>query len=188
MTSQQLRKILQQPTSLGLIRAAATSGTLRRIVPTPFFEHIAEVYARLERAAGGSPDMWWMKLAVLLHEESAEYLTTMLDRSGFSDVTRLILDVLGGFGSIWKVRNKRDLEEFVQKHRHHLPTLLLFELAHEGTATPSMYAAAELVGIASTFRCWVATLTTSEMNDIHADSVASLPHSSFDSPNPGWQN
>lgn len=155
MTSADLRELLRQGNSLSKVRAAAASGGLARILPTPFFDHVADVYARLERVCEVA-DCWPLKLAVLVHEEPLQRIPGLLDHCGCSDVEAIVCDVLGGFGALWKARDRSELEGYVRSHRDHLERLLLFELAHEGTATPPMVQAAQLAGptIAREFAEW----------------------------------
>jgi hypothetical protein len=62
-----------------------------------------------------------------------------------------------GFGEVWQP--DLDLDGYVARHGDHLRALLLFELAHEGAATPAMRDAAERGGIAPEFSAWERALT-----------------------------
>lgn len=158
MTSEELRRVLQEPASLEAIRVAAASGDLARILSTPFFDHIAEVYARLERIATGSLEAWPLKLVVLVHEEPPARAAELVGGAGFSEARDLVLRVLDGFGGVWKVRNDSEMEAYVRAHGPGLASLLLFELAHEGAATASMQSAARAAGLAATFQRWLGRL------------------------------
>lgn len=154
MTPEQLRRILQRPVSLLTIESAAAAGELADLLPTPFFAHVAAVYARLELTAGGASDVWPLKLAVLVHEEPPERARAMLVRAGFADVSELIGRVLTGFGAIWKVDTPEEIATFVRSEARHLAELLRFEVAHEGAATPAMRRAAEIAGLAAELDRW----------------------------------
>jgi hypothetical protein len=65
--------------------------------------------------------------------------------------------IVPGFGEVWQP--DLDLEAYVGRHGPHLRALLLFELAHEGAATPAMRAAAERGGLAPEFSAWERALT-----------------------------
>ncbi len=159
MTPEELRKVLQQPASLEAIRAAAASGDLANILPTRFFDHIADVYARLERIVSASPEAWPLKLVVLVHEEPPARAAELVSCVGFPDVSDLVFHILSGFGAVWKVRNDAQLELYVRAHRADLASLLLFELAHEGIPTASMRSAARAAGLVVEFQRWITMLT-----------------------------
>ena len=158
MRTPSLRELLHRTDSWPEIHAAGRSGRLERILGVPFLDHVGDVYARLERAAASASDPWWVKLAVLVHEAEDAVLCLSLDRTGFADVSPQIRSLLRGFGRLWKIHEPSDLEEFVASHRNVLAPLLLFELAHEGAATPMMHAVAEVAGIASDFEGWAKRL------------------------------
>jgi len=168
MTPEDLRRLLQRPASLDAIRAAATSGKLASILRTPFFDHITDVYARLERTAADSAEAWPLKLAVLVHEEPPARAAELVARAGFSDVSDVVLDVLRGFGAVWKPGNALEVEAYVRAHTGQLTSLLLFELAHEGTPTPSMRLAADAAGLTAEFEGWVSRLAAGEEARLHA--------------------
>jgi hypothetical protein len=128
----------------------------------PLFEHIAAVYHRLERLAGvdDSTSLGELRLAVLFHEEPPDRLPSLLVEAGFADLAPAILDVIGGFGQLWKANTDHEMVAYVAAHKAHLPALLLFELAHEGRATPQMERAAEIADLALDFDRWAARLST----------------------------
>ena len=64
----------------------------------------------------------------------------------FGDITRLVCDIIEGFGDIWKINDESHLREYVSWRQSHLEPLLLFEVAHEGAATEAMRATARLGG------------------------------------------
>jgi len=138
---------------------AAVSRELHHNLPARLFEHIGDVYRRLELAAdqdfSGSAQL---RLAVLLHEESPASIPYLLECGGFSDFLPTVHAVVGGFGEVWKATADRELADYVGTHKAHLESLLLFELAHEGGATPRMERAAELGDLGLTFRRWAARL------------------------------
>jgi len=102
--------------------------------------HIEQVSARIRAAA--PPDLREHLLrAAAVHEER--------------DPARLPADVAPvvlGFGEVWQT--DLDLDAYVDRHEGHLRPLLLFELAHEGTATAAMRAVASHAGLADDFARW----------------------------------
>ena len=154
-----LRRLLDRAGSYPVIRAAAASGQLNDMLPVKLFEHIGAVYQRLETAADPDSDgLAALRLAVLVHEEPPESLRRPLAGAGLSDLEETVGSVTGGFGAIWKVKPDREIADYVARHSAHLAALLLFELAHEGGATPEMERAAEFAGLGASFRRWGARL------------------------------
>jgi hypothetical protein len=84
-----------------------------------------------------------------VHEEPHESLAKLLGSADLLDFLPTVAAVTAGFGRVWKVRTE---------DRPHLAAILLFELAHEGQATPQMERAAELGGLQLDFECWAARL------------------------------
>jgi hypothetical protein len=99
-----------------------------------------------------------LRLAVLLHEESPAALPSLLATAGFSGFAPTILGVIGGFGELWKVTADHEIAQYVEAHRAHLASLLLFELVHEGQAILQMERAAELGDLDLGFKRWAARL------------------------------
>ena len=153
-----LRRLLSQRGSYPIIAAAAASGQLPHF-PVTLFEHVGEVYRRVETAAG--PDFAGieeLRLAALVHEEPQESLPKVLRSAGVFDFAPTVIAVTGGFGRIWKVRTEGDLRDYVEVNRPQLASILLFELAHEGQVIPEMERAAEVGGVQAAFKCWAERL------------------------------
>src|SRR5262245_12580365 len=137
----------------------AVARELHHHVPVTLFEHIGDVYRRLELATDRDfSGIAQLRLAVLLHEESPPTLPRLLAAGGFSDFIPAVHAVGGGFGEVWKARADRELADYVGAHRAHLESLLLFELAHEGRATAAMERASELGALKVTFGRWAGRL------------------------------
>ena len=161
MDSASLRRLLERCGSYPVIEAAAASGELHALLPVRLFEHIGATYQRLERLADPDfPDLAKLRLAVLLHEESPCSLPGILAEAGFGDFAGTVIGVIEGFGQLWKVLADREIAECIVAQREHLAALLLFELAHEGSAIPQMERVAELGGLDLPFRRWVERLPT----------------------------
>jgi hypothetical protein len=159
MDSVELRHLLERCGSYPAIEAAAASGELREILPVELFEHIGIVYHRLERVADTPlPDIAASRLTVLVHETPPESLPRVLEAAGFSDLSPIVREVIGGFGEVWRVTADCQIAEYVVTHGAHLAPLLLFELAHEGRAIPAMERAAELGGLDLAFARWAGRL------------------------------
>ena len=123
------------------------------------FEHIGDVYRRVETAADPeTTEAAALRLAALVHEEPPESLPKLLDSAGVRHLAPIVVAVIGGFGQIWKVRTEGDLRAYVEVNRPHLASILLFEVAHEGQSTPVMERAAELGGLRPALTCWAARL------------------------------
>jgi hypothetical protein len=136
---------------------------LCRDLPVRLFAHIGDVYRRLEVAAGDTgADLAALRLTVLVHEEPAERVPTLVEDAGVTDLAPVVTAVVEGFGELWKVEGDARLAAYVATHRPALASLLLFELAHEGRPTPSMERAAALGGLTGAFRGWVTRLADEE--------------------------
>ena len=149
-----LRRLLSRHGSYPLIVAAKASGQLPHF-PVTLFEHVGDVYRRVETA--GDHDLAGLeelRLAALVHEEPQESLTKLLDSAGVSDIAPTVVAVTGGCGRIWKVRTEGDLGDYLEVNRPHLASILLFELAHERRSTPEMERAAEVGGLQAALKCW----------------------------------
>src|SRR5262245_1515775 len=156
-----LRRLLSQPGSYPTIAAAVRSGQLPHF-PVALFEHVGDVYQRVEAAAEDDlVQIEELRLAALVHEEPPESLPKLLDLAGLSDFVPTVVAVVGAFGRIWKVKTDADLRRYVEANRPCLPPILLFELAHEGHAIPAMERAAEVGGLRAAFECWAERLARS---------------------------
>ena len=160
MESAILRRLLERRGSYPAIRAAAASGTLQALLPVTLLDHIGTVYYRLEQCADGhsGAGLAALRLTVLLHEEPLSSLPSLLAAAGRPDFASTVLDVTAGFGKMWKATADEAIARYAEVHRHHLASLLLFELAHEGRPTSGMERAAELGGLSLDFAQWVAGL------------------------------
>jgi hypothetical protein len=156
-----LRRLLEQPGSYEGIEAASAARALCQELPVRLFAHIGDVYRRLEVAAGEcGADLAALRLAVLLHEEPADRVPSLVEGAGVADLAPVVTAVVEGFGQLWKAEGDAPLADYVAAHRSALVALLLFELAHEGRPTASMERAAALGGLAAPFRGWVTRLAT----------------------------
>jgi hypothetical protein len=123
------------------------------------FEHVGEVYRRVETAADDEfAGIAQLRLAALVHEESSESLPKLLESAAVSDFAPMVVAVNGGFGRIWKVQTEGDLRAYVDANRPHLASILLFEVAHEGQPTALMGRAAEVGGLQTALTRWAARL------------------------------
>ena len=156
-----LRQLLSQRGSYPIIAAAAASGRLPRL-PVTLFEHVGDVYRRVETAAGDDfARIAHLRMAALVHEEPPESLPEILDAAGVSDLAPTVVAVIDGFGRIWKVRTAADLRPYVEAGGPQLASILLFEVAHEGRSTAAMERAAELGGLQAALTSWTARLAES---------------------------
>ena len=130
---------------------------LTPLLDAPLREHIDTVATRVRCAAAGTPSRA-LRLAALVHEEAVGQLPTVLREAGLGAHTAPVLAIVGGFGEVWKARDAAGLADYVGRHREHLASLLLFELAHEGRPTAAMRAAARQGGVAEEFETWVRRL------------------------------
>jgi hypothetical protein len=123
--------------------------------------HIVEVIQRVEVAIGDEQKrLWPVKLAALLHEMGLAEVEETLRQMEFGEVARLVCDIIGGFGEIWKINDESQLREYVFRRQSHLEPLLLFEVAHEGAATDAMRAAARIGGYEDNLEIWVGRLAS----------------------------
>jgi len=153
-----LRRLLRMPDSCERVRADWQSGALRKLFGFELQEHVADVYARFERAADSSDDVWWVKLAVLVHEQDHDAVDGILERAGFADVSLPVRSLLRSFGRMWKISEGGDLAAFVDEQKGAIRPLLLFELAHEGSATATMNAVAKAAAIEPDLERWASRL------------------------------
>jgi hypothetical protein len=157
-SNQLLRRLLSQPGSYQRIAAAVAAGELAHF-RVALFDHIGDVYRRVEIAAGGDADeIDALRLTALVHEQPPASVPQLLGSAGLSDFVPSVLAVTGAFGCVWKMTTDDDLRCYVDAHRTCLGSILLFELAHEGRATPTMHRAAELGRLQSAFARWAQRL------------------------------
>ena len=88
----------------------------------------------------------------------ATKLGTTLRRAGMADAASRVLEILNGFGNVWRVKEEEELQKYVRGHRAHIEGLLLFEVAHEGAATEAMRSVARLGGLEEQLEKWEARL------------------------------
>jgi hypothetical protein len=134
------RRQLARSPSLDVAPAVAAALGVR------FFDHIGDVYARLESVATD----WRMKAVVLVHEEPPAHAVQTVVGAGLPEVAPLADAVLRGFGDVWKLPTAA----WLATHRAHADALLLFEVVHEGRPTASMLDAADAAGIGGAVRRW----------------------------------
>lgn len=127
-------------------------------VPAPLLEHIAGVAARVVHVAPDAPAALTLGIAALVHEEGPGRLPALLREAGLDAHAPLVTAIVAGFGEVWKTYDAPGLADYLRRHREHLAPLLLFELAHEGSPTPAMQAAARAGGLADEFETWVRRL------------------------------
>jgi hypothetical protein len=157
-TNLPLRDYLRGMGSLAFVRRAAAAGVLAEALPVRFFDHIGEVYARVERVIGADARAWPLKLTALVHEERPDRLPALLRHAGLEDQAQFVVGIVNGFGAVWKADGEAALRHYVRVHRLHLEPLLLFELAHEGAPTDQMWRAARLAGLERILHRWTARL------------------------------
>jgi len=150
-----LREALCQKNSVELLSRTFSAWGAVNGLRSQFIPHVAEVMQRVEVAAGGEHDRFWsVKLTALVHEIPLPALGATLQRTGMADVASHVLAILNGFGHVWRVKDERELQKYVSGHRAYLESLLLFEMAHEGTATEAMRAVARLGGLEKRVEEW----------------------------------
>jgi len=114
---------------------------------------------RVETAAGQEQArLWPVKLTALVHEIVPTELLTTLQHLGMADVAVGVTTLVQQFGGIWRVKDEAAMHEYVSIHRTYLEPLLLFEVAHEGTATTAMRTAAQLSGLDEGLAQWIVRL------------------------------
>ena len=171
-----LREALCQTNSVELLSRAylawgAAHGLRSQLIP-----HVAEVMRRVEVAAGDEHERFWpVELTALVHEIPPTRLGATLRRVGMTDVVSRVLAILNGFGHVWRVKEGKERQAYVRRHRAHLEGLLLFEVAHEGTATEAMRAVACLGGLEEQLEKWEARLAAARSGSSdHQDERQSL--------------
>jgi hypothetical protein len=92
-----LRRLLALRGSYPIIAAAAASGQLH--FPVTLFEHVGDVYRRVETAADHDcAGIEALRLAALVHEEPRESLPKLLGAADVCDFAPTVVAVTGGFG------------------------------------------------------------------------------------------
>jgi hypothetical protein len=140
-------------------RRRSPAAVMARALSVPHVPHLDDVYARLVCAMGArEPHAAALRLAAVVHEQAPVQIVRALTRAGRGRVAPVVSAVLAGFGEVWKASDDAAMAAYVRRHRGHLRPLLLFEVAHEGRATPAMRAAARLGGLAGPMARWTTRL------------------------------
>jgi hypothetical protein len=131
-----------------------------RVIPTPgqTTAHVDEVGRRLETAAPDDLRELTMMVATVHEEREPNRLRKVALAAGAGRDADAVVAIALGFGELWQVTDEASLDEYVARHAGHLRALLLFELAHEGSATDAMTAAAQRGGIEREFSVWAAAV------------------------------
>jgi hypothetical protein len=123
--------------------------------------HVEVVRRRLAAAAPDDLRELVLLVAAVHEERDPERLRAAALTAGAGRDADAVVAIALGFGAVWQVTDETSLDDYVGGHAGHLRALLLFELAHEGTATETMTAAAERAGIADELAGWEAGLMRS---------------------------
>jgi hypothetical protein len=110
--------------------------------PESTSRHIDEVADRLRMAAPAGLRERLLRAAAVHEERDPDRLP------------RDVAPVVMGFGEVWKLAGEADVAAYVDRHADHLRALLLFELAHEGSATQTMRDVASHAGLTDEFATW----------------------------------
>ena len=133
---------------------------LMRVMPTSgeTTAHVDAVARRVEIAAPADLRELTLTVAAVHEERQPERLRKAALAAGAGHDAAAVVAIALGFGEVWQVTDEASLEDYVARHAGHLRALLLFELAHEGSATDAMTAAAQRAGIEREFAAWVAAI------------------------------
>ena len=143
-----LQEALCQKNSVELLSRMFSAWGAVNELRSQFIPHVAEVMRRVEVAAGDEYERFWsVKLTALEHEIPPTELVETLQNARMADMASRVLAIINGFGHVWRIKDKEELQKYVSEHRAYLESLLLFEVAHEGKATEAMRAAARLGGL-----------------------------------------
>jgi hypothetical protein len=118
--------------------------------------HVDRVLVRLEAAIDGTDDARLLKLAALAHELDPPRVCISLIRVGVEpEVARVVEHVVTSFwaADLWRDGEAGPLA-WLRRAGSAARPLLLFEIVHEGGATPSMAAAADLAGLGVEVASW----------------------------------
>jgi hypothetical protein len=113
---------------------------------------------RLETAAPDDLRELTLLVAAVHEEREPERLRLAALAAGAERDADAVVAIALGFGELWQVTDEASLDDYVARHAGHLRALLLFELAHEGSATDAMTAAARRGGIEREFAGWAAAV------------------------------
>jgi len=164
-----LRRLLAQPGSYPIIATAVASGAFREL-PITLLDHVGDVYRRVETAADPDFDrIEALRLAALVHEELLERVRQLVGSPGLSELLPDVVAVIREFGRVWKVSTDDDLRRYVDENKGFLRAILLFELAHEGHATPQMERAARAGRLGAAFARGAARLAETAQRDATRD-------------------
>jgi hypothetical protein len=120
--------------------------------------HVDAVGRRLETAAPDDLRELTLLVAAVHEEREPERLRKAAVAAGAGHDAGAVVAIALGFGEVWQVTDEASLDDYVARHAGHLRALLLFELAHEGSATDAMTAAAERGGVELEFAGWAAAI------------------------------
>jgi len=120
--------------------------------------HVDAVGRRLEAAAPADLRELTLTVAAVHEEREPDRLRSAAAAAGAGHDADAVVAIALAFGEVWQVTDEVSLDDYVGRHAGHLRALLLFELAHEGSATEAMTAAAERGGIENEFAGWVAAI------------------------------
>jgi hypothetical protein len=120
--------------------------------------HVDAVGRRLETAAPQDLRELALLVAAVHEKRDPDELREAALASGAGHDAGAVVAIALGFGEVWQVTDDETLDDYVARHAGHLRALLLFELAHEGSATDAMTAAAKRGGIEREFAGWAAAL------------------------------
>jgi len=120
--------------------------------------HVDAVRRRLEAAAPADLRELTLTVAAVHEEREPDRLRSAAAAAGAGHDADAVVAIALAFGEVWQVTDEVSLDDYVGRHAGHLRALLLFELAHEGSATEAMTAAAERGGIENEFAGWVAAI------------------------------
>jgi hypothetical protein len=132
-------------------------------------EHVADVLARLGRIrASLRAESEALALAVRVHDESESVKERLLCDSESAEHAH---QIVRAFGEIWQCGSQEEISLYAERHAAHLWPVLVFELVHEGSATPQMLAAAQCMGFADRFMSLVIALGNAEQGTMPPNRV-----------------
>jgi hypothetical protein len=120
--------------------------------------HVDAVGRRLEAAAPDDLRELTLLVAAVHEERDPDRLRRAALAAGAGHDADAVVAIALAFGEIWQLTDEGSLDGYVARHAGHLRALLLFELAHEGSATDAMTAAAGRGGFEREFAGWAAAI------------------------------
>jgi hypothetical protein len=120
-----LRESLCQKNSVELLSRTFSPWKGTNGLRSQFIPHVAKVIRRVEVAAGDEHErFWFVKLTALVHEITPTELAATLQRAEMADMASCVLAIINGFGHVWRVKEERELQQYVSGHRAYLEALL----------------------------------------------------------------